>query len=70
MENYKNVILPSEVIYSIYRNYPEWSIINDKFLYTQADGDIRKNQYNVKIKKNKEIRKLVVRANGEIVKVL
>jgi hypothetical protein len=70
VENYKNVILPSEVIYSIYRNYPEWSIINDKFLYTQADGDIRKNQYNVKIKKNKEIRKLVVRANGEIVKVL
>jgi hypothetical protein len=70
VENYKNVVLPSEVIYAIYRNYPEWTIINDKFLYTQTEGDIQKKQYNVKIKKNKEIRKLVVRPDGEIVKVL
>lgn len=70
VENYKNVILPSQVIYSIYKNFPEWTIVNDKFLYTQTDGDIVKKQYNVKIKKNDDIRKLVVRPDGEIVKGL
>jgi hypothetical protein len=69
VENYKNVRLPSDVIYSIYKTYPQWTIVNDKLLYTQEDGDIVKNQYNVKIKKGKEIRKIMVRANGEIVKV-
>lgn len=70
VENYKNIILPSQVIYSIYKNFPEWTIVNDKFLYTQTDGDIVKKQYNVKIKKNDDIRKLVVRPDGEIVKGL
>jgi hypothetical protein len=70
VENYKNVVLPSEVIYSIYKNFPEWTIINDKFLYTQTEGDIVKKQYNVKIKKNDDVRKLVVHPDGEIVKGL
>ncbi|HSN47337.1 MAG TPA: hypothetical protein VLR29_01120 [Flavobacterium sp.] len=70
VENYRNVILPSEVIYSIYKNFPDWTIINDKFLYSQTDGDIVKKQYNVKIKKNDDVRKLVVHPDGEIVKGL
>lgn len=70
VENYKKVVLPSEVIYSIYKNFPDWTIVNDKFLYTQTDGDIVKKQYNVKIKKNEDVRKLVVHPNGEIVKGL
>ncbi|MBP6758401.1 MAG: hypothetical protein KA133_04055 [Flavobacterium sp.] len=70
VENYKNVKLPSEVIYSIYKKFPEWSIINDKFLYSQNEGDILKKQYNIKIKKNKDVRKLVVHPDGEIVKEL
>lgn len=68
IEEFKNVRLPSDVIYSIYRTYPGWTIVNDKFLYTQEEGDIIKKQYNVKIKKDKEIIKLVVRPNGEIIK--
>lgn len=68
VENFKNVRLPSEVIYSIYRTYPGWSIVNDSFLYTQEDGDIINKQYNIKIKKDKEVIKLVVRPNGEILK--
>ena len=68
VENYKNVILPSQVIYSIYKNFPEWTIVNDKFLYTQTDGDIVKKQYNVKIKKNDDIRKLAVRPHGANIK--
>jgi hypothetical protein len=70
VENYKNVRLPSKVIYSIYKEFPDWVIINDKFLYTQENGDIIKKQYHLKIKKNNEVRKLVVHANGEILKGL
>lgn len=68
VEQYKNTRLPSEVIYSVYKNYPDWTIVNDKFLYTQAEGDVLKKQYNLKIKKGKETMKLTVRPNGEILK--
>ena len=70
VENYKNVKLPSRVIFSIYKRFPKWTIVNDKYLYTQEEGDIVKKQYNLKIKKGKEIRKLVVHSDGEIVKGL
>ena len=70
VENYNTVKLPSEVIYSIYKNFPDWIIVNDKFLYTQTAGDILKKQYNIKIKKNEDVRKLVVHPDGEIVKGL
>lgn len=68
VESFKDVKLPNDVIYSIYRTYPGYSIVNDSFLYTQEDGDIIKKQYNVKIKKDDETVKLVVRPNGEILK--
>jgi hypothetical protein len=68
VENYVNVRLPGKVIYSVYKRFPGWQIINDKFLFTQEDGDIIKKQYHLKIKKDKEVRKLVVHANGEILK--
>ena len=68
VENYKGVKLPSKVIYSIYKEYPGWEIVNDKYLYSQEEGDVVKKQYNLKIKKDKETRKLVVHADGEILK--
>ena len=69
VENYKNVVLPHEVVYSIYKKFPDWRIVNDKFLYTQEEGDVIKKQYNVRLKKNKDILKLVVHPDGEIVKI-
>jgi hypothetical protein len=68
VENYKDVKLPSQVIYSVYKKYPGWEIVNDKYLYSQEDGDVIKKQYNIKIKNGKETRKLVVHADGEILK--
>ncbi len=68
VEDFKNVRLPNQVIYSVYRTYPGWTIVNDKFLYTQEKGDVTKKQYNIKIKKDKDVVKLVVKPNGEIVK--
>ena len=68
VEEFKNVRLPNQVIYSVYRTYPGWTIVNDKFLYTQEKGDVTKKQYNLKIKKDKDVIKLVVKPNGDIVK--
>lgn len=68
VEDFKNVKLPSQVIYSVYRTYPGWTIVKDKFLYTQEEGDIINKQYNIKIKKEKEVKRLVVKPNGDILK--
>jgi hypothetical protein len=66
VEKYNNIILPAPVIYSIYKAYPGWKIVNDKYLYTQENGDINKKQYNIKLKKDKETIKLKVNPKGEI----
>jgi hypothetical protein len=66
VENYKNVKLPSKVIYSIYKTYPGWEIINDKFLYTQENGNVSAKEYVLKIKKDKEQVKITVNPNGDI----
>jgi uncharacterized protein (UPF0333 family) len=34
VENYKKRII-SKVIYEIYKKYPGWQIVNDKYLYSQ-----------------------------------
>ncbi|MES2812793.1 MAG: hypothetical protein V4670_10025 [Bacteroidota bacterium] len=67
VEKYENVKLPRQVIFSVYKSFPEWTIVKDKYLYTQEDGDIKKKQYNLKIKKGNEIKKIVVQSNGTIV---
>jgi hypothetical protein len=43
VEEYKDIKLPSPVIYSVYKAYPGWQIVNDKYLYSQEDGDVLKN---------------------------
>jgi hypothetical protein len=66
VEKYSDVLLPAPVIYSMYKSYPGWKIVNDKYLYTQENGDIIKKQYNIKLKKDKETIKLKVNPKGEI----
>jgi hypothetical protein len=67
VEKYDNTQLPAPVIYSIYKAYPGWQIVNDKFLYTQENGDVTKKEYNLKLKKDKETIKLKVNPQGEII---
>jgi hypothetical protein len=66
VEKYNNTMLPPPVIYSVYKAYPGWQIVNDKYLYTQEDGDITKKEYTLKLKKDKETLKLKVNPKGEI----
>jgi hypothetical protein len=67
VEKYDNIQLPPAVIYSIYKAYPGWQIVNDKFLYTQENGDVTKKEYNLKLKKDKETIKIKVNPQGEII---
>lgn len=67
VEKYDNVKLPRSVIFSVYKSFPGWTIVKDKFLYTQSDGDVLRKQYNLKIKKDRDVKRLVVNPNGEIV---
>jgi hypothetical protein len=53
VEEYKNVRLPNKVIYSIYRTFQGWTIVNDKYLYTQEEGDILKKTVQSQNKKSK-----------------
>ena len=68
VEKYENVKLPMDVIYGVYKTYPGWKISNDKYLYSQEDGDIIKKQYNLRLTKDKETKKIVVNSKGEILK--
>jgi hypothetical protein len=68
VEKYENVKLPDKVIYSVLKTFPGWGIVDDQFHYTQADGDVLKKHYKVKIKKGKEQKRLLVAPNGEILK--
>lgn len=67
IENYKDIKLPSAVIYAVYKNYPDWEIVNDKFTYSQVEGKVDKKEYTVKLKKDREVVKLSIKSDGEIV---
>jgi hypothetical protein len=67
IEKYSNTQLPTSVIYSVYNSYPGWQIVNDKYLYTQENGDIKKKEYNLKLKKGSETLKIKVNPKGEII---
>lgn len=67
VEKYTNTQLPIPVIYSVYKAYPGWQIVNDKFTYSQENGDITKKEYNLKLKKQNEVIKLKVNPKGNII---
>ena len=66
VERYERVQLPRAVIFSVYKEFPGWTIVHDKFFYTQSNGDVVKKQYNLKLKKEKDIKRIIVDPNGSI----
>ncbi|AWM14592.1 hypothetical protein NHF50_12365 [Flavobacterium sp. NRK F10] len=66
VEKYENVTLPDNVIVAVLKAYPGWGIVEDKFHYVQADGDIHKKEYWVKIQKGKKTKRIAVAPNGDI----
>lgn len=66
VEKYENVKLPKSVVLSVYKAFPEWTIVKDKFLYAQEDGTVKNKSYSLKLKKDNETKKIVVNPQGKI----
>lgn len=66
LEKYEDVRLPNDVIYAILKAFPGWGIVNDKYVYAQADGKISKKHYKVKIQNGSQTKRLTVTPTGEI----
>jgi len=52
IEKYHNTQLPISVSYSVYKAYPGWQIVNDKYLYSQENGEITKKGIQFKAQKS------------------
>ena len=66
VERYQNVNLPPAVIYSVYRTFPGWQMVKDKYHYSQENGQVKTNNYNIKLVKARDTKKIVVNSKGEI----
>ncbi len=68
VEKFKNVRLPELVRESLAKEFPEWSLIKDKFLYVQKYGSVKIKEYKIIMKKGKKIRRVVLNEEGVIIK--
>ena len=68
VEKYDNVKLPKEIVSKVLLEYPNWSIIKDRYSYSQEDGDITRKDYEIILKKDNKVRKIVIAANGDFIK--
>lgn len=68
VEKFDNVKLPENVRVSLAEKFPEWSLVKDKFLYVQKNGEVKKKEYKIIIKKDNKIKRLTVNEDGIILK--
>ncbi|MBF4470371.1 hypothetical protein [Flavobacterium sp. HJJ] len=68
-EKYVNVELPRELMKTVYLAYPEWTVTQSKFVYSQEKGQILKKAYLLKLKKNNKTQNILVSSIGEITKI-
>ena len=67
IERYGRTIMPREVHKTLNKKFPGWMITNDNYLYSQEEGEILKKEYSIRLKKDKDIHKIKVRSDGQIV---
>lgn len=68
VERYTDVRLPNNIIYAIYKEFPDWRIKSDKYDFHQSEGEVTKKEYVIKLKKDNETKRLIVGADGTILK--
>ncbi len=68
-ETYKNVVLPISISRSVYKEYPGWQIVNDKYKYSQENGESIKKEYRITMKKDNKTQKITVIPVGEVVAI-
>jgi hypothetical protein len=69
IESYKNVVLPISISRSVYKEYPGWQIVNDKYRYSQENGENIKKEYRLTMKKDNKTQKIIVNPVGEVVAI-
>ncbi|WP_348825125.1 hypothetical protein [Flavobacterium aestuarii] len=68
-EKYVNVELPRELMKTVYLAYPEWTVTQSKFVYTQEKGQILKKAYLLKLRKNNKTQNILASSIGELIKI-
>lgn len=69
VERYKNIQLPNSVCHQVYKEYPGWQIVEDKYKYSQEDGRNIKKEYKITMTKENKTKKIVVNPEGSFVAI-
>lgn len=59
-QRFKNVVLPYKTSLHIYKNYKGWKIVKDKYVASSSNGDIKREFYKIKLRKDKKTETLKI----------
>ena len=68
VEKFNNAKLPEIVRKSLADKFPEWILVKDKYLYVQKNGEVKRKEYKIIMKKGNKIRRIVVNEDGVIIR--
>ncbi len=68
VERYQNARLPAKVQKSLAKKFPEWTMVKDKYVFVQRDGEIKRKEYKVILRKGNKVQRVVVNQEGEIIR--
>lgn len=63
-EKYRSIQIPNSIRTSIAKKYPDWAIINSKYIYNQNQDGIVKQEYIIKIQKDNAYKRLSTDSEG------
>lgn len=69
VENYDNVALPYSVSKYVYKEYPGWKIVSDKYNYSQENGIVTNKEYKLTMTKDNKTKKIKVNPVDELVAI-
>lgn len=68
VERFENVKLPEKVRLNLAEKFPEWTLVKDKFLYVQKNGEVERKEYKIIMKRDNKIKRIVVNEDGNIIR--
>lgn len=68
VEKFENARLPEKIREKLAKQYPEWSLVKDKFLYVQKIGEIKRKEYKIIMKKGNKVKRIVMDKDGNILR--
>lgn len=68
VEKFENARLPEKIRIKLASEYPDWNLLKDKFLYIQKNGEVKRKEYKIIMKKENKVKRIVVDENGTIIR--